>query len=197
MTGHKQLIKYMSTQSRDVLNNSVLIEIGSTREFIPGHNSSEDFIIFCKKNNLKFISVDMDPECSQNVRNISKKHNFDNFEVHTQKGEIFLKEYDGNMDFIYLDAFDFYHNNHSQKRMNAYNKYNNQTITKDDYFCHKMHKDCCIEIINKNKKPVICFDDILDNNKKGKGVTAIPYLLENGYKLHEYNKSLHSMLLTT
>lgn len=29
MTGHKQLIKYMSTQSRDVLNNSVLIEIGS------------------------------------------------------------------------------------------------------------------------------------------------------------------------
>lgn len=114
MPGHKQLIKFI-LQSNNNNNNKTLIEIGSTREFIPGHNSSEDFILLCKKLNMFFISVDMDPECSKNVINIAKKHNFKNYKIFTMKGEDFLKDYDKNIDYIYLDAFDFYHPHHSEK----------------------------------------------------------------------------------
>ena len=49
---------------------------------------------------MKLISVDMDPQCSQNVKDIAKKNNFTNFEVHTMKGEDFLLNYDEEIDFI-------------------------------------------------------------------------------------------------
>lgn len=185
--GHDLLLSYLSKRSSEELNNKTIIEIGSTREFIPGQNSTEAFVKFCIKNNMKLISVDMDEKCSNNVTFIANKYKFENIEIYTMKGEDFLKKYDKKIDFIYLDAFDFNHNNHSDERRKSYRKFLDCNI--EDELCHKMHLECCENIHNKfNKNGLLCFDDILDiNSTKGKGVLAVPFLLKNKFKLIKYS----------
>ena len=97
-----------------------------------------------------------------------------------------LKKYDKKIDFIYLDAFDYYHGKHSTIRKERYKSKLNCEITNE--LCHKMHLECCLNLNNKfNKDGLLCFDDILDfNGKRGKGVLAIPYLKQQKYKLLQY-----------
>jgi len=65
MPSHTLLSNYIErTFLKDFLKNKTLIEIGSSREIIKQQTSSEYFIKFCKKYEMNFISVDMDPECS-------------------------------------------------------------------------------------------------------------------------------------
>jgi hydroxymethylpyrimidine pyrophosphatase-like HAD family hydrolase len=189
--GHELLITYIN--KKDNLTNKIIIEIGSTREFIGYQNSSEEFIKFCKKNNMKFISVDMDPNCTKNVIKLAKKHNFTNYEAITMKGEDFLEKYNEVIDFIYLDAFDFAHNNHSKNRKKRYQEFLDCKIT--NKLCHEMHLQCCKNIINKmSNTGYIGFDDILNiKATKGKGVTAIPFLLNNNFKIIEFKD--RSMIL--
>lgn len=184
--GHDLLLSYLSKRSSEELNNKTIIEIGSTREFIPGQNSTEAFVKFCIKNNMKLISVDMDEKCSNNVTFIANKYKFENIEIYTMKGEDFLKKYDKKIDFIYLDAFDYDHGKHSTIRKERYKSKLNCEITNE--LCHKMHLECCLNLNNKfNKDGLLCFDDILDfNGKRGKGVLAIPYLKQQKYKLLQY-----------
>lgn len=120
------------------------------------------------------------------------------------KGEDFLYDYKSNIDFIYLDAFDYQHNRHSVSRNMAYKINMNCDITNE--LCHKMHLECCKNIINKlDNTSVISIDDVFEysnkdeyNEKKwegdinkllGKGVLAIPYLLENNFELKEIHSS--------
>ena len=187
MPSHKILANYIEKNfTKEFLKNKTLIEIGSTREIVKDQNSSEYFIKFCKKYDMKFISVDMDPECSKNVKNSIHKENFTNANVVTSKGEIFLKNYKNPIDFIYLDAFDFWHDHHSSKRKESYKKNLNVELKPDDILCHKMHFDCAFHMINNNlitKDTVVCFDDILNKEAtKGKGASAIPFLLKNNMK---------------
>lgn len=180
----------LKNSKKEYLNGKTLIEIGSTREVISSQNSSEHFIKFCKENNMFFISIDMDPDCSQNVIFFMKKHNFLNGKAITMKGEDFLKSYDKSIDFIYLDAFDFYHPGHSNYRQYRYEKYLGCQIMNDDKKCHKMHLDCCENMLDKlTDNSLIFFDDVIDKNKKGKAVTAIPFLLQNGFEIinHQYD----------
>lgn len=193
MPSHKILANYIEKNfTKEFLKNKTLIEIGSTREIIKSQNSSEYFIKFCKKYEMKFISIDMDPECSKNVINSMNKENFSNAKVVTSKGEIFLKNYKTPIDFIYLDAFDFWHENHSSKRKESYKKNLNVELNSDDILCHKMHFDCVFHMVNNNlitKDTVICFDDILNKEAtKGKGASAIPFLLKNNMKIVLYEK---------
>lgn len=191
MPSHDILINYIENNfTKDFLKNKTLIEIGSTREIANSQNSSNYFIKFCKKYDMKLISVDMDPECSNNVIKMAESNNFDNVEVITKKGEYFLKDYKTPIDFIYLDAFDFWHSNHSSKRKESYKKNLGVELAQDDILCHKMHYDCAFHMINNDlitKNTIVCFDDILNREAtKGKGVTAIPYLLNNNMKVIKY-----------
>jgi hypothetical protein len=191
MPSHTVLSNYIErTFKRDFLKNKTLIEIGSSREIIKQQNSSEYFIKFCKKYEMKFISIDMDPECSNNVKKFAEDNKFDNIQIITDKGETFLKNYKNPIDFIYIDAFDFWHENHSKKRKESYKKNLNVELNSDDILCHKMHFDCAFHMINNNlikKDTVLSFDDILNKNAtKGKGVTAIPFLLKNNMTVVEY-----------
>ena len=139
---------------------------------------------------MKFISIDMDPECSNNVKKFAEDNKFDNIQIITGKGETFLKNYKNPIDFIYIDAFDFWHENHSKERKESYKKNLNVELNSDDILCHKMHFDCAFHMINNNlikKDTVVSFDDILNKNAtKGKGVTAIPFLLKNNMTVVEY-----------
>ena len=193
MPSHKLLTNAIQNRNFSQLSGKVLLEIGSTREIVPDQNSSEYFIKFCKKHNMKFISIDMDPVCSKNALNACKKHDFDNYTIKTMKGEDFLKEYKEKIDFIYLDAFDFWHPRHSGVRKQSYIQNLGVELSKDDKLCHKMHYDCVYYIVNNEcvtKDTIICHDDILTSDaKKGKGVLSIPFLLENGFKITKYHSN--------
>ena len=155
----------------------VMIEIGTTREILEGHDSTPVLHKFCIDNNINFTTVDMDPDNTSNIKN-----RIPDINAVTSKGEDFLRDFKGSIDYIYLDAFDFYHDNHSQDRINKYKTILNTTINNAD--CHQMHLDCCINMLNKlSPNCVITFDDVLNDSFDGKGKTAIPFLLNNGFKI--------------
>lgn len=171
--GHELLISLIAERN---IENKTLIEIGSSRAGEPS-DSSGIFYRLSKSKKFNFITVDMDRLNCEKLKNTYSGIN----SIH-MKGEDFLQEFEGDIDFLYLDAFDFDHGNHSSKRKSRYKEEMNCNITNS--LCHKMHLDCVMNSYEKiSKDGIIVFDDVFDNFNKGKGVTAIPFLLDNGFRL--------------
>lgn len=187
--GHILLSKYILQQNNN--DKKSLIEIGSVREDISGQNSSEHFINLCKLLDMKFISIDIDKECSDNVVKLCKENNFNNYEIYTMKGEDYLKKIDI-FDYIYLDGYDYDHGNHSMKRQDKYINILGKQINNED--SHNSHLEMVENISNKgSKNSLICIDDVISDNY-GKGVKAVPYLLNNNWKILE--KSNNSIIFS-
>jgi hypothetical protein len=182
MHGHTLLIDYLTLND---IQFNILQEIGTTRERTLSQNSSILLKEFANSKNAKFITIDMDFENTENfIKEVGKNDTL--FEAITKKGEDYLRDYNKMIEVIYLDAFDFYHNGHSEKRKNKYKDILNTTITNEN--AHKMHLECAIEIVKKSKVgTIVCFDDILNKNTfEGKGKTAIPFLMRNGFEIQQY-----------
>ena len=174
--GHQLLIKYISKQEK--LVDKTIIEIGSVREELEGQNSTKCFTDLCKLMKMNLISVDMDPQCSDNARKVFYENDFDRGQVYTQLGENFVRNLE-TFDYIYLDGYDYDHGKHSQKRNDRYVEELGTFINNDD--CWESHLEM-VKWLNKisTEESIICFDDII-SEKVGKGVTAVPYLLQNGW----------------
>lgn len=164
----------------------VLIEIGSTREDVPGQGSTAKIASFCKANGLHFITVDMDPRNSQMAARLFSELNAP-FEAVTMKGEEFLREHKGRMDFVFLDAYDFDHGKHSEWRQSRYERFLGARI--DEQQCHRMHAECAESVKDKlSADGVVCIDDTwLDQDGRwtAKGTLAMPFLMENGFSVVE------------
>ncbi|TKA84321.1 hypothetical protein [Sulfitobacter sp. 15WGC] len=181
--GHSLLLSGLSKE--DLLHaerTKLLVEIGTTRELVPGQGSTQKLAQFCFQNGLDFLTVDMDP---RNTRNAARMffHQGLPFKAVCAKGEDFLKKYDGVIDYIFLDAYDFDHGNHSEVRQDRYVKFLGSRI--DEIACHEMHLLCAKELKEKLAPDgLICFDDTWVSNEgtwTAKGTLAMPYLLENGF----------------
>jgi hypothetical protein len=183
--GHEILISYLSKNlpEKDITPR-VLIEIGTTRENIPGQSSTMKLGHFCRDHNLQFITVDMDPDNGERARSNFDKANMP-FTAITAKGEDYLAGYKGSIDFVFLDAYDFDHGNHSLLRQSRYKRFLGSEI--DEVQCHKMHLDCVISLVEKlTPDGIICIDDTWQDESmkwRAKGTTAVPFLLENGFEL--------------
>ena len=189
--GHKLLEEHIL--KNPLLSGKVIIEVGSVREHMEGQNSTGFFMELCKKHNMKLISVDMDEECSQNVHKEAEKLDFENYEAITMRGEDYLKKID-KFDYLYLDGFDYDHQWHSQERKDKYKEILQTEITDENSW--KSHLDMVKEVYKKgNDYSLICIDDVFDANK-GKGCTAIPFLMDNEWKAleHKYNAVIFSSL---
>jgi len=177
--GHEMLYNYMpEPKARDVL-----IEVGSTRDVTIGQDSSSFFAGVSRRTGCSFISVDMD---SRNTRRFNEKHRCGSCIGVNEKGEDFLAKFVGKIDFLYLDAFDFFHRNHSEERLSRYRIFLNTDINNRD--CHKMHLDACRVSWRKLAfGGMVCFDDIYNPvSFHGKGKTAVPFLLKRGYVALDY-----------
>ena len=170
MSSHIMLYDYLAGD-KDI-NSKVLVEVGTTREAVSGQDSTKYFYNISNELGFKFITVDMDEENSRNVES-----RFPNISAVTMKGEDYLKEYQGMIDYVYLDAFDFYHSQHPQYRKDKYRDILNCEINNES--CHKMH----------------LFDDVLNPQYDGKGKTAIPFLLENNFNVVRYHPGVRGCLL--
>ncbi len=190
--GHSLLINYIKDiidlNNPEYLAGKTIIEIGSVREDLEGQNSTNQFSMFCNLHNMNLISVDMDEQCSENARQVFKRNNFKQGQVYTAKGEDYLKTL-SSFDFIYLDGYDYEHGLHSEERQDRYIENMGKPINDED--CWNGHLFMC-EHLNKiaTENSIICFDDIITNDT-GKGVKAIPFLLDNGwYIIKQQNRSM-------
>lgn len=186
MHGHDLLLSYLKLQSAASLQGKLVVEIGTTRENAPGQDSTRLLAEQCQKQSLEFITVDMDPNNTLCAKNLFNQLNV-SFSAVTMKGEEYLRTYQGQIDFIFLDAYDFDHGMHSELRQERYVKYLGSEI--DEKLCHQMHLDCAVALMTKlSPDGIICFDDTWQNEEGAwlaKGTLAVPYLLSNGFEIIE------------
>jgi len=185
--GHDLLLSRLEKmhQAGAPLKGKLLIEIGSTREDVPGQGSTAKIAAFCAQHQMRFITVDMDPHNTKAASRTLEPYE-QGFEAISQKGEDFLREYQGKPDYVFLDAYDFDHGKHSAVRQNRYVQFMGSGIS--DAACHQMHLDCAESLVDKLAPDgLICIDDTWQEQGEWthKGKLAVPFLLHKGFKLIE------------
>ncbi len=197
--GHELLLAYLQTHLSDISmaaavtaaattapdRQLVLVEIGTTRESVPGQGSTLKIADFCRMHDMHFITVDMDPHNTRMAADMFAKLGLP-FEAVTMKGEDYLRETTREFDFVFLDAYDFDHGGHSALRQSRYEKYLGSPI--DDEACHRMHLECAESMVRKlPPHGLVCLDDTwLEAGKwTAKGTLAMPYLLSHDFMLLE------------
>ena len=185
--GHALLMAVLAEEERKspgVLSGKTLIEIGTTRELWPNQGSTEKLAIFTAMTDMYFRTVDMDPANTRRAKEVIKYIN-PTARAITMKGEEYLSVYDSVIDYVYLDAFDCYHDNHSQQRKDRYRELLNTSIT--DETCWRMHADCAESLIEKMRiGGIIVIDDTwidAEGTYTGKGKLAVPILEKSGFKI--------------
>ena len=190
--GHNLLIRVLEKES-SITEGCTLVEIGTTRENLPGQNSTQILANFSRKNKMKFITVDMDPLNSENAARFFEEISSDAIAVNA-KGEDFVLNFNEKIFALYLDAFDIQEGQHSVFRISRYSEFLEQEITNEG--SAKMHLDLCIALFENGNNPTyIAIDDTwLENGIwQGKGATTLPYLLEQNYLI--VDKSSNAMCL--
>lgn len=188
--GHALMLAYLRKHIDEIRLEArgrklVFIEIGSTRENVAGQGSTRIIAEFCSSERLGFITVDMDPHNSDSAASMFRDFGVD-FSAVNQKGEDFLREYSGEIDLIFLDAYDFDHGRHSALRQSRYEKYLGSSI--EEKQCHEMHLDCARSVSEKlSTFGLVCVDDtwLTDGKWCAKGTLAVPYLLDNDFEIVE------------
>lgn len=188
--GHDLLIAHLATRLPELrgvtgTRRMILVEIGTTRENVPGQGSTRKLAEFCRQHGFHFITVDMDPHNSRVAERMFRGMGVP-FEAVTMKGEDYLRDRTEVVDFVFLDAYDFDHGMHSELRQARYTKFLGSRI--DEQACHQMHLDCAQSVVRLlSPSGVVCVDDTwLDEGAwTAKGTLAMPYLLEHGYTLIE------------
>lgn len=186
--GHSLLLKLIRQKKKFSRPGLKFLEIGASRENIFGQGSTKVIAEFCENNQINFISVDAD---KKNVENIKK--DLDNLKYSNiiyDTGENFSKINKENLDILYLDAFDIETENIPMVRKKFYRETFNKEITNEA--SAKMHKDVILNLLNNlSENCLIVFDDtfIIKKDFFGKGQSAIPILLKQGFKIIGNNKN--------
>ena len=105
-------------------------------------------------------------------------------EAVTARGEDYLATFDEPIAAVYLDAFDIDHGHHSTERLERYRKLLATEITNEA--CAQMHLECARLLATRVVEGgVIAIDDtwLEDGEYQGKGATAVPYLLGEGWMI--------------
>ena len=186
--GHQMMIDIILsdffTNSANNLAERKILEIGTMRENIWNQNSTSRLACLARMLGSSLTSVDMDPENAIRAKEFCSPYaGYINFI--TAPGEEYLAHLDEKTPhYVYIDAYDFDHPNHSDHRQSRYTEILGEEI--NDEACWKMHLDCAVELVKKLPlEGTIVIDDVWFDKEEwfGKGRTAIPYLMENGFSL--------------
>ncbi len=184
--GHALLMARLIDEERrspGILRGRTLIEVGSTRERTPDQGSTEKLAIFSAFTGMRFITIDMDPQNTDRVKHVVRHLNPE-AEAVNARGELFLAEWEEPLDYVYLDAFDFHHDEHSPERQESYRKYLGTEINDEE--CWQMHQACAAAIVTKMPAGgIVVIDDTWQDDQGaygGKGKLAVPLLLASGFE---------------
>ncbi len=178
--GHELIMAVISDRKETYTESAYcrqFIEVGSTRDRIPGQQSSESLAFFCELNKFKFITVDADPLVSNSIRGVLRAISPASLVVNA-RGEEYLSKQE-RVDFLYLDAFDISHDNHSEARQRRYRELFDTEINDEDSWA--MHLNAVTAALPRlSSNALVCFDDTWQDGKvwAGKGKYALPYLLK-------------------
>ncbi len=186
--GHEVLLAHLKLHLNKLVASAggrrlQMVEIGTTRENVPGQGSTRKLAEFCRQHAIDFVTVDMDPHNAQMALQMFGRLQVD-FKAHAMKGEDYLRDRKTQVDIIFLDAYDFDHGQHSELRQSRYMKYLGSRI--DEEACHQMHLDCAHSLVRLlSPGGIVCIDDTwIDKDQwTAKGTLAMPYLLANGFEL--------------
>lgn len=186
--GHSLLLKLIKQKKKFSRSGLRFLEIGASRENIFGQGSTKLIAEFCENNQINFTSVDADKKNVENIKN--DLSNFKYFKIIYDTGENFSKVNKDKLDILYLDAFDIETPNIPTERIKFYRETFNKEIT--NHASAEMHKDVIVNLLNNlNNNCLIVFDDTFIINEEffGKGQSAIPILLKQGFKIIGKNKN--------
>jgi hypothetical protein len=165
-----------------------LIEVGSTREKLPGQGSTVVLAAMAERLGLPFITVDMDPaNTEQATLDLAR---FRGAKAENAKGEEFLASFDQPIAAAYLDAFDIQHGLHSEERVERYHRHLGTEIT--NAAAAAMHLAAAQALLPRLVPGgLVVLDDTWPDGAgyAGKGSTAIPELLANGYTIVDMTES--------
>lgn len=160
-----------------------MLEVGTTREPIPGQDSTRVLAEFCKEHGWDFVTCDMDPANGARAQELFDSMGVD-FKVVTGKGEDYIASQRKAFDVVYLDAYDFDHGKHSEVRQERYEQFLGSRI--DQEACEIMHLDA-MKAMNKagRKDCLVVIDDTwkVKGVWVGKGPKAVPWAVNNGWNL--------------
>lgn len=159
-----------------------LVEIGTTREKLPGQGSTVLLAELAARLQLPFITVDMDPANTEQAR--VDLAALPNARAVTARGEDYLRSFREPIVAAYLDAFDIQHGKHSEYRIERYRRYLGVEITNER--ASAMHLECARALV-KRLVPggLVVIDDTSPDGEGyvGKGKAAVPALLDRGFRI--------------
>jgi hypothetical protein len=183
--GHAVLMALLVEEERKTpgaLTGKTLIEVGSTRERDPRQGSTEKLAIFTGMMDMRFITVDVDPINTERALHVIELLN-PGAKAITERGEDYLARFTEPLDYVYLDAFDFDHGQHSAERQARYREVLQTEI--HDEACWQMHQLCAAAVITKMREGgIVVIDDTWTDDGgdfDGKGKLAVPLLLASGF----------------
>jgi hypothetical protein len=175
---------YIKLENIDLISNdnNIVVEIGSER----GEGSSVWLYEWAKKHNIEFYSIDVEHRMrEQNYPEINW--------VITSSGSNWCKNtlpgLNKKIKVLYLDNFDWIWDPENipgwiQAFLDSYAQrgvtMNNQNSQEE----HRLQVECCLPYLDEQS--VVIMDDTFYTNNQwdGKCATAIPLLIENGFKMH-------------
>ena len=177
------LSDYINNPRLDFSKRKIL-EVGTIRENIWNQSSTSRLGCLARMLETQLISVDMDPNNAVQAKEICAPYG-GYISFVTAPGETYLAEHEGECaTYVYIDAYDFDHPNHSDHRQSRYEEMLGERI--NDAACWQMHLDCAKELVNKLPEDgTIVLDDVWyeGGEWQGKGHTAMPFLLKNKFSL--------------
>lgn len=185
--GHALLISLLVQEALahpGVLTGKKLVEVGTTRERDPRQSSTEKLAVFSALMDMRFTSVDMDPANTARAERIVRHLNPE-AKIVTGTGEDYLVGLTDQVDYVYLDAFDFEHGQHSPERRARYREVLGSEISNEGAW--KMHMVCAAALVSVlSDDGIVVIDDTWtdeDGAFGGKGKLAVPLLLSSGFAL--------------
>lgn len=184
MHGIKVLLKHLDKVEPFLQKGKTVIEIGSTRDIGSTYYLSE----ICQKHELNLITIDPDTNSHTEAKKVFEKFDYPNLNAVQEKGETYLAGYTGgDICLAYIDGFDIVTAHpHKQSTIDAYTRAGIDLLKDGNRISAEVHLEATKYIFeNATPNAVLCFDDTWKEKGewKGKGATAIPFLLENGAKV--------------
>ena len=168
------------------LNESVIVEIGSSRTKKFEDSSTFFFEKISNKYNTDFFTIDFSEEV---INSIPLKFTQQKFHM---SGEDFMKSFltysHKKIGLLYLDNFDIIYNEKHKKSLlsRVGGLYKNKNIELNNENSAKTHLEQLIlsmKYLHDNAHVIIDDTSFRNNTWFGKGALCVPYLLENGFQI--------------
>ena len=183
--------KFANNLDLNHLNQSVIVEIGSSRTNYFEDSSTFFFEKISNQYDTDFFTIDFSEEV---INSIPLKFTQKKFHMN---GEDFIENFltysSKKIGLLYLDNFDIiYNEKHKKSLLNRVGDlYKNKNIELNNENSAKAHLHqlkLSMNHLHKNAHVIIDDTSLRKNTWFGKGALCVPYLLENGFKISFKNE---------